>query len=242
MVEEIDKRTSGQLQQNVKKLWQQDCDRNADISKRRWESRNAQWLTNYGEGFKKKYEDKNPYIKQEGSQQTYAQIVANNNDRNQSPRGPSRYPVPARRPAVNQTQQLQQNQWQLVPPRRGPQNRPPRSIPPNTSGTPTNNIPSLSSGNNLTNQYRNDNQSPNGGPRRSDQNRRSEAPLNAGFPSTNNLSNEQVNTDGNSGRQYFFGTRSETSMEPITEKDQTENDIKIINLPKRKLSDNEKMF
>ena len=27
----------------------------------------------------------------------------------------------------------------------------------------------------------------------------------------------------------IFGTRSETSMEPITEKDQTENDIKIIN-------------
>ena len=104
MVEEIDKRTSGQLQINVKKLWQKDCDRNADISKRRWESRNAPWLTNYGEGFKKKYEDKNPYIKQEGPQQTYAQIVANNNGRNQSPRGPSRYPVPAPRPAVNQTQ------------------------------------------------------------------------------------------------------------------------------------------
>ena len=36
MAEEIDKRTLGQLQKNVKKLWQQDCDRNADISKRRW--------------------------------------------------------------------------------------------------------------------------------------------------------------------------------------------------------------
>ena len=38
----------------------------------------------------------------------------------------------------------------------------------------------------------------------------------------------------------IFGTRSEASMEPITENDQTENDIEIINLSKRKLSDNEK--
>ena len=89
-------------------------------------------------------------------------------------------------------------------PEKMPAKQPPRRIPPNTSGTASNNIPSLSSGNNLTNQYRNDNQPPNGGPRRSDQNRRSEAPLNAGFPSTNNLSNQQISTGGNGGRQYFW--------------------------------------
>ena len=126
-------------------------------------------------------------------------------------------------------------------PEKMPAKQPPRRIPPNTSGTASNNIPSLSSGNNLTNQYRNDNQPPYGGPRRSDQNRRSEAPLNAGFPSTNNLSNQQISTGGNGGRQYFWD-RSESSMEPIIEKDQTGNDIKIINLSKRKFSDNEKMF
>ena len=217
---------------------QQDCDRNADILKRRWESRNAPWLINYGEGFKKKYEDKNPFIKQEGPQQSYAQIVANNNDGNH-PTRTKQISSTSTKTSSKSNSAVTTKPMAAGTPEKMPAKQPPRRIPPNTSGTASNNIPSLSSGNNLTNQYRNDNQPPNGGPREAikiaDQKHRL---MQAFLQQTICLINKSVLAGTVVGS--IFGTRSETSMEPVTEKDQTGNDIKIIKLSKRKFSDNEK--
>ena len=63
MKEEIQKIATGERQNMLLKLWNEDCKQNEDISHSRWEIRNAAWLAKYEGNFKKKYEDKNPYIK-----------------------------------------------------------------------------------------------------------------------------------------------------------------------------------
>ena len=68
------------------------------------------------------------------------------------------------------------------------------------------------------NQYRDDTEQPNMGLRRSNQNHRREAPLNAGFPTINNFHNQQINTGRNSGRQCFW--------DKVRDLDGTHNDWK----------------
>ena len=63
MKEEIQKIATGERQNMLLKLWNEDCTQNEDISHSRWEKRNAAWLAKYEVDFKTKYEDKNPYIK-----------------------------------------------------------------------------------------------------------------------------------------------------------------------------------
>lgn len=83
--EDIERKVTGQLRTFVLKLWEEDCQRDEEISKKRWSSRNQPWLANYEEDFKKIYLNKNPFIKEGGTPQqpnTYAQ-VARNNQQNQ---------------------------------------------------------------------------------------------------------------------------------------------------------------
>ena len=155
---------SGQLRLIVLNLWQQDCDRNADISKKRWESRNLPWLTKHKEDFKKKYENKNPFIKEVDETQqprTYAQTAADNNDRIQPPQtaeGGTATPT-----TIIPNPQTQANEWQIVPPRRHAPNRPTRNIPQNASARPRNGNPNTAARNNQPNQYKNTTQQPRAG-------------------------------------------------------------------------------
>ena len=63
MKEEINKIASGQRRKFLLKLWEEDCDRNKEISQKRWENKNAAWFVKYEQSFKNTYEDKNPFIK-----------------------------------------------------------------------------------------------------------------------------------------------------------------------------------
>lgn len=85
MKEEIESKVSGQLRTLVSKLWEEDCQRNEDISKKRWNTRNLPWLAKYEDDFKKTYLNKNPFIKEgEIPEQpsTYAQVTASNRQQN----------------------------------------------------------------------------------------------------------------------------------------------------------------
>ena len=53
MTEEINKITTGERRNTLLKLWDEDCQRNEDISKKRWENKNAAWFAKYEETFKK---------------------------------------------------------------------------------------------------------------------------------------------------------------------------------------------
>lgn len=62
MKEELCKLRTGERRNALLKLWDDDCRRNETISQKRWEKKNATWFINYEETFKKKYENKNPFI------------------------------------------------------------------------------------------------------------------------------------------------------------------------------------
>ena len=42
---------------------QEDCTRNEEISRKRWDNKNLVWLTKYAETFRLRHQDKNPFIK-----------------------------------------------------------------------------------------------------------------------------------------------------------------------------------
>ena len=81
MKEEINKIASGQRRKFLLKLWEEDCDRNKEISQKRWENKIAAWFVKYEQSFKNTYEGKNPFIKiGETTQQTprsYANVASN---------------------------------------------------------------------------------------------------------------------------------------------------------------------
>lgn len=84
MKEEITKHVTGQLRLLTIKLWEEDCRRNEEISKKRWESRNATWLQQYEETFKRNYSNQNPYFKadeENDRRRTYADVARSNNQR-----------------------------------------------------------------------------------------------------------------------------------------------------------------
>ena len=62
MKEEIQKVATGERQNMLLKLWNEDCKQNEDISHNRWEKRNA-WLAKYEGGFKKNMKIKTPILK-----------------------------------------------------------------------------------------------------------------------------------------------------------------------------------
>ena len=79
IAEEINRLTSGQRRIALQKLWNDDCQRNENISQKRWENRNAAWFVKYEETFRKNHENKSPFIKRTDSTevpQTYAAVVS----------------------------------------------------------------------------------------------------------------------------------------------------------------------
>ena len=204
MIEEIEKRTSGQLRQILLNLWQQDCDRNADISKKRWESRSLPWLTRYMEDFKKKNENKNPFIKEvdETKQhRTYAQIPADNNDRIQPPQtAEGGTPTPR---TIIPNPQPQTNEWQIVHLRRNAPNKPTRNIPQTTSAIPRNGNPNTAARNNQPNEFKNNTQQLRVGFSRNSQNSKKQgAALHPGNAA--NTQRQQNNPGWNNGQKYFW--------------------------------------
>lgn len=81
MKDEITNKATGQLRAFTLKLWDEDCRRNEDISKKRWTSRNAPWLIKYEENFKITHANTNPYFKEGETPEpprTYAQAASDN--------------------------------------------------------------------------------------------------------------------------------------------------------------------
>ena len=63
MKEDIEKRATGQRKNILLKIWQEDCEKNEEISKKRWETVNLKWLKRYETGFIEKHRDKTPFVK-----------------------------------------------------------------------------------------------------------------------------------------------------------------------------------
>ncbi len=77
---EIERQTTSHTRIAVLKLWEQDCRRNEEISRKRWESRNLPWLNKYEEEFKRKHANTNRFINQPESQiSSYAQVTSQQN-------------------------------------------------------------------------------------------------------------------------------------------------------------------
>ena len=79
MMTEIEKQATGQSRNYLTNMWQEDCRRNEEISKKRWQNKNLIWLNKYEENFRTKYQNKNPFIKEPDEtdrSKTYAEISA----------------------------------------------------------------------------------------------------------------------------------------------------------------------
>ena len=79
MTNEIEKQTTGQSRNLLIKMWQEDCTRNEEISRKRWDNKNLVWLTKYAESFRLKHQDKNPFIRisdDTDKKKTYAEATA----------------------------------------------------------------------------------------------------------------------------------------------------------------------
>ena len=77
MITEIEKPATGQSRNYLTNMWQEDCRRNEEISKKRWQNKNLIWLNKYEENFRTKYQNKNPFIKEPDEtdrSKTYAEI------------------------------------------------------------------------------------------------------------------------------------------------------------------------
>ena len=76
---EIEKQATGQSRNYLTNMRQKDCRRNEEISKKRWQNKNLIWLNKYEENFRRKYQNKNPFIKEPDETErakTYAEISA----------------------------------------------------------------------------------------------------------------------------------------------------------------------
>ena len=130
MKEEISKLTIGERRNALVKLWDEECERNEIISQKRWEEKNAPWFVQYEETFRKKYENKNPYIKigENDGPRTYAQVASDTTSKPPQPR-PNRwggYPEPpANSASANEANQrpLPQRAQQSPRPKSTRQNR-----------------------------------------------------------------------------------------------------------------------
>ena len=79
MTNAIEKQTKGQSRSLLIKMWQEDCSRNEDISRKRWDNKNVVWLTKYAETFRLRHQDKNPFIKisdDKDKNKSYAEAAA----------------------------------------------------------------------------------------------------------------------------------------------------------------------
>ena len=79
MMTEIEKQATGQSHNYLTNMWQEDCRRNEEISKKRWQNKNLIWLNKYEENFRTKYQNKNPFVKEPDETdraKTYAEISA----------------------------------------------------------------------------------------------------------------------------------------------------------------------
>ena len=122
MKEEISKFTIGESRNALVKLWEEECERNEIISQKHWEKKNAPWFVKYEETFRKKYENKNPYIKigENDRPRTYAQVTSNTTSKPPQPR-PNRWKgyqePPANSASANETNQKPFPQRAQQPPR-----------------------------------------------------------------------------------------------------------------------------
>ena len=79
MKEEISKIATGQRRAFLIKLWEEDCNRNNEISQKRWEDKNAAWFVKYEQSFRNIHANKNRFIKIGETAQTprsYADAVS----------------------------------------------------------------------------------------------------------------------------------------------------------------------
>ena len=79
VISEIEKLATGQSRNMLLNMWQEDCKRNEEISKKRWQNKNHSWLNRYKENFKVTYQNKSPFIKAEDKTEgnkTYATAAA----------------------------------------------------------------------------------------------------------------------------------------------------------------------
>ena len=60
MMTEIEKQATGKRRNYLTNMWQEDCRRNEEISKKRWQYETLIWLNKYEENFRTKYQNKNP--------------------------------------------------------------------------------------------------------------------------------------------------------------------------------------
>ena len=63
IIAEIEKQATGQSRSRLLNMWHEDCKRNEDISKKRWQNKNQTWLNKYKENFKITYQNKDPFFK-----------------------------------------------------------------------------------------------------------------------------------------------------------------------------------
>ena len=125
MKAEISKLATGERRNTLIKLWEEDCKRNELISQKRWEDKNAPWFVKYENSFRKKHENKNPYIKigdENDGAKTYAEVVANSTQRapQQRPNNlEGRQEPPTNLRAENVRNQRPTSQRAQQPPRQG---------------------------------------------------------------------------------------------------------------------------
>ena len=123
MIEEISKLAAGEIRNALIKLWDEECKRNEYISQKRWEDKNAPWFVKYEETFRKKHENKNPYIKigdNNDGIRTYVDAASNSAQRPPQPRpnySERRQEPPTNAGAENETNQRPLPQRTQQPPR-----------------------------------------------------------------------------------------------------------------------------
>ncbi|MCG7879610.1 MAG: hypothetical protein N0C90_25255 [Candidatus Thiodiazotropha endolucinida] len=120
MKEEISKIAAGQRRVFLLKLWEEDCERNKEISQKRWNDKNAAWFVKYEKSFRNNHANNNPFIKIGEISQTprsYADAVSTpqyNPSTNQQ----------QQQPEVSQGQQVLGTEMNQIPlPRRAPRQR-----------------------------------------------------------------------------------------------------------------------
>ena len=87
----IRSKCSGQVMENLLKLWQKNVQRNEEISHKRWNN-NEKWLQSYENDFLKNYENCNPFFKKgksvgekaDENRRTYAEVVNARQFRNEN--------------------------------------------------------------------------------------------------------------------------------------------------------------